>query len=201
MPEIIDKSYFAELRTAAPDTLCKKGQCSYTADKQQYSLEVWGVTYVIDLANEKIEHVTAIGPPLHEYFDLFVIYYLLRVKNIHPTEEWVSEKDLPGGSTFFRGPHLIPTERISKRFGNDLLGFKTWCEKLGGSPIDMADAAYRFSITADIPVAVLYWTGDEDFPAEAKVLYDRSVTENLTLDILFALGVGVCSRVSGADIE
>ncbi len=201
MPEIIDQSYFAELRNANPDQLCKNDRCSYIPDKQQYSLEVWGDQYLVDLINSKIDHVAAIGPPPHEYFDLFVIYYLLRVKDIHLREEWVSEKDLPGGPTFFRGPHLIPTDLISKRFGNDLQAFKTWCEKLGGSPIDMADAAYRFSITADIPVAVLYWTGDDDFPAEAKVLYDRSVTESLTLDILYALGVGVCSRVGGIDSE
>jgi hypothetical protein len=201
MTTIIDPSYFAELKKTHPETLCDKGRCIYLADKQQYSINIWGNRYLIDPANEKIEHFSAIGPPPHEYFALFAIYYLLRVKDIHLREEWVSEKDLPGGSTFFRGPHLIPTDLISRRFGNDLEGFKTWCEKLGGSPIDMADAAYRFSITAEIPVAVLYWIGDDDFPAEAKVLYDRSVTEIFTLDILFALGVGVCSRVSGADIK
>jgi hypothetical protein len=62
----------------------------------------------------------------------------------------------------------------------------------------MADAAFCFSITPDLPVAVLYWVGDEDFPAEAKILYDRSISELLTLDILFALAVGVCAGVSMA---
>jgi hypothetical protein len=64
----------------------------------------------------------------------------------------------------------------------------------------MADAAFSFSITPDIPVAVLYWIGDEDFPAEVKILYDRSITELLSLDILFALAVGVCARI-GTDIQ
>lgn len=200
MTTIIDQSYFAELKDADPRTLCEKGRCIYLADKKQYSLEVWGDTYLVDPANEKIDHLAASGPSPHDYFALFVIYYLLRVRGIRLRQEWVSEKDLPGGSTFFRGPHLIPTDLICRRFGNDLKGFKSWCENLGGSPIDMADAAYRFLITPDIPVAVLYWRGDDDFPAEAKVLYDRSVTESLTLDILYALGVGVCSRVSGKEI-
>ena len=196
MTDIIDKSYFTELDAANPETICRKGRCNYDADRHEYSLEVWGDQYLVDLSNSKIAHVVANGPPPHEYFDLFVMYYLLRVEGIPLSSEWVSEKDLPGGSTFFRGPHLIPTDLISKRFENDLQEFKACCENLGGTPIDMADAAFCFTITPDIPVAVLYWIGDEDFPAEAKILYDRSITELLTLDILFALAVGVCTRMN-----
>jgi len=196
MPEIIDTSYFIELEKVAPETLCREGRCRYSTERHQYFLDVWEHQYLIDLPNRKIECTLKADPPMHEYFDLFAMYYLLRVNDIPLREEWVSEKDLPGGPTFFRGPHQIPTDLITRRINNDLKQFKTCCEKLGGSPIDMADAAFRFSITPDIPVAVLYWIGDEDFPAEAKILYDRSITELLTLDILFALAVGVCDRFS-----
>ena len=195
MAEIIDKSYFVELNDAAPDKICRRGRCSYTADRHQYFLKVWGDQYLIDPNDSKIERMVATGPPVHEYFDLFIIYYLLRVRDIPLREEWVSEKDLPGGPTFFRGPHLIPTDLICNRFDNNLQYFKTFCENLGGTPIEMADAAFCFSITPDIPVAVLYWIGDEDFPAEAKILYDRSIIELLSLDILFALAVTVCTRI------
>jgi hypothetical protein len=200
MTEVIDKSYFTELETASPETLCRDGRCHYSVDLRQYSIEVWGDQYHFDLTNSKTKHVAAISPLPHKYFDLFVIYYLLRAKNIRLSGEWVSEKDLPGGSAFFRGPHQIPTELICKRFNNDLQQFKICCEILGGTSIEMADAAFRFSITPDIPVAVLYWIGDEDFPAEAKILYDRSVSELLSLDILFALAVGVCTRVGTAGL-
>ncbi len=127
--------------------------------------------------------------------NLFAIYYLLRVKDIPLSEEWISEKDLPGGATFFRGPHLIPTELISGQFGNDLHAFNIWCEKLGGIQIDLADSAFRFQITPDIPVVVLYWKGDEDFPAKAKMLYNRTINEQLPLNVIWALAVGVCGRL------
>ncbi len=195
MTNIIDKSYFHELDNAHPETLCRKGRCSYSAAKHQYSIEIWGDQFVIDPSNERIGHAAANNSPPHEYLDLFAIYYLLRVKDIPLQKEWVSEKDLPGGPTFFRGPHLIPTDLISKQFNNDLQKFRIRCTQLGGKPIDMADAAYRFSITDDIPMAILYWTGDEDFPPEAKILYDRSIAEQLSLDIVWTLAVGVCARL------
>ena len=199
MTEIIDKSYFLELSTASPATLCRQGRCSYDSITQQYSLSIWGEHYNIDVLRGRIDHPAAGSHPPHEYLDLFAMYYLLRGKDSALRGEWVSEKDLPGGPTFFRGPHLIPTELITKRFGNDLEEFNIRCGQLGGSQIAMADAAFRLAITADIPAAVLYWIGDEDFPAEAKILYDRSITDHLSLDIVWALAVGICARLGAAE--
>lgn len=195
MSGIVDKSYFTELKDANPETLCRNKRCSYNTDKEIYSLDVWGVRYLLDAENLKIEQIDPKLPLPHEYFTLFIIYYLLRVKHLPLNGEWISEKDIPGGPTFFRGPHLIPTELISGRFKDDLDAFKRRCKSLGGTPLELADVAYRFEITPDIPIAILYWVGDEDFPAEAKLLYDRSIIELLSLDILYALAVGVCSRV------
>ncbi|WP_459945162.1 DUF3786 domain-containing protein [Desulfocastanea catecholica] len=99
---------------------------------------------------------------------------------------------------YFRGPHLIPTKLISERFANDMVGFEKCCRDLGGVPLKLADAAFRFIVTPDIPVAVLLWQGDEDFPAEAGILYDRSMRTFLPLDILFALAVAICFRIGNA---
>jgi Domain of unknown function (DUF3786) len=197
MAEIIDQSYFTELAAADPTTICRKGRCSYLFDQRQFALQIWGAQFLIDPGKRKIEHRVASGSPFHQYFDVFIIYYLLRAQDISLSGEWISEKDLPGGPTFFRGPHQIPTDLITQRFDNDILEFKSCCARLGGSPLDMADAAFCFSLTPDIPVAVLYWRGDEDFPAEAKLLFDRSMTELLSLDVVFALAVGVCAKIGG----
>ncbi len=195
MTEIIDKSYFAELNDADPGMICRNGRCNYIADLHKYSIKVWEDKYIFDLTHSKIDHVIAAGPAPHIYFDLFVMYYLLRGKDILLSGEWISEKDIPGGPTFFRGPHQIPTDLITRRFGNNLQEFIICCGKMAGTPLEMADAAFSFLITPDIPVTVLYWIGDEDFPAEAKILYDKSIIELLSLDIIFALAVGVCTRI------
>ncbi len=132
---------------------------------------------------------------LHDYFYLFIVHYLLKSKEIELSNEWISEKDIPGGTTFFRGPHEIPTNLVSRRFNDDVKAFKNRSQQLQGSPLNLADAAYSFKITPRIPVAVLYWRGDDDFRAEAKILYDRTIAEHLPSDIVYALAVGVCERL------
>jgi hypothetical protein len=161
MTELIDQSYFQQLRDANPQEICRNGRCSFSADTQQYSLHIWGDLYLVDLANESMRYKLENSPPPHEYFFLLAIYYLLSTKDTSLLGEWISEKDLPGGSTFFRGPHRIPTDLITERFNNDLQEFKTRCEQLGGTPIDMADTAFCFSISTSKMVADYFKTFDE----------------------------------------
>lgn len=195
MTTYVDRNYFKELAKAIPGEICRGSRCTYDPANKHYALQIWGDEYIIDWTQGRIERSDAIMQPPHAYFYLFVVYYMLLLQDIKPSGELISEKDLPGGATFFRGPHLLPTKLISDRFGNDLQGFRDLCKKLGGTPLQLADAAFSFTITRDILVAVLYWTGDEEFPAEAKILYDKSISEHLPLDIVFALAFEVCTRI------
>ena len=197
MTTAVDHNYFKELAKASPTDICRQNRCSYDPTSKTYTLALWGDAYSINWEHETIQRCGANGRPPHEYFHLFIMFYLLLQRDMVLAGEWISEKDLPGGPTFFRGPHLLPTHRISERFANNLDGFCESCQKLGGAPLKLADAAFSFTIARDIPIAVLYWTGDEDFPAEAKILYDKGIA-NLPLDIVYALAVEVCSRIGAA---
>ncbi|MFH2046894.1 MAG: DUF3786 domain-containing protein [Pseudomonadota bacterium] len=195
MLQVIDKSYFTKLAGKNPKDICQKEFCKYDEVNKNYTLSVWGDKYILYPHEYKIECIgTTIKRP-HEYFYLFIIYYLLNSKQIEVSNEWISEKDLPGGATFFRGPHEIPTNLISELYGNNIEEFKKTCMQLSGTPLNMADAAFRFDITPRIPVAVLYWQGDEEFSPEVKILYDKNITKHLTLDIIFSLAVEICSRL------
>ena len=196
MTGLIDKIHFQELSEQDPADVCRRALCTFDDMNQSYALFVWGVEYRIFPYAFKIDCVLQSTQCLPDYFYLFVIHYLLKSKEIDIRNEWISEKDIPGGTTFFRGPHEIPTNMISRRFDSNITDFKKRCEYLHGIPLDMADAAYVFKVTHRIPVAVLYWKGDDEFPAESKILYDRTITEHLASDIIYALSVGICQRLA-----
>ena len=179
--------------------MCKRALCRYDPTENFYTLSVWGEEYKIFPHQLTIECVNKKTKGYHDYFYIFIMHYLLGSKETEIKNEWISEKDIPGGTTFFRGPHNIPTDFITNRFQNNIQQFKEKCEQFDGSSITMADAAYAFKITPRIPVAVLYWTGDKEFPAESKVLYDKSITDHFALDIIFALAVGICEKLGRPD--
>lgn len=195
MTHSIDKIHFQDLAEKDPEDICRRALCKYDDEKKFYTLSVWGDDYAIYPHEFKIDRMTRNLPEPHDYIYLFIIHYLLKSKEIEISNEWISEKDIPGGVTFFRGPHEIPTHLISNRFNNNINQFRQRCAQLHGNLLDMADAAYRIQITPHIPVAVLYWEGDEDFSPESKILYDKTITEHLASDIVFALAVEICTRI------
>jgi hypothetical protein len=195
MPNPSYDLYFEQLAGEKPEDVCKRALCEYDAVHGCYKLTMWGQNYEVFPKDNRIDRVGANPLDSGNYKFLFILQYLLNAKDIEIQNQWISEKDIPGGPTFFRGPHEIPTRLISRLFENDLEGFKNRSLKLQGSPMPMGDAAFWFEITPRIPVAVLYWIGDEDFPAEAKILFDKTITRHLALDIIFALAVLVCNRI------
>jgi hypothetical protein len=195
MTGLIDKVHFQELCQQDPTEVCRRALCKFDDINKFYSLFVWGVEYRIFPYQFKIDCIGKNNQSLPKYFQLFIVHYLLKSKEIQILNEWISEKDIPGGTTFFRGPHEIPTNLISLRFKSNIKEFKKKCEQLHGIPLDMADAAYSFKITTRVPVAVLYWKGDGEFPVESKILYDRTISEHLASDVIYALSVGICERL------
>jgi hypothetical protein len=195
MTNSIDESYFIELAEKNPEDVCRIAICDYDPEKKGYRISVWGEDYGIYPNESKIVRLQDDDLDVGHLLKLFIIYYILRSKDIPISNEWISEKDIPGGATFFRGPHKIPTHVIETRYEDNIEEFREICEHLDGVPLDMADAAYAFEITPRIPVAVQFWDKDDEFSAEAKILFDKTIAEHLAPDIIFCLTVEICRRI------
>ncbi len=194
MTDLINNDHFLELAKLDPSDVCRRASCNFDAIRNCYSLSVWGTVYTIYPDKGEIKCADEPGR-LHEYFELFAVHYLLSAQDVPVINEWISEKDIPGGVTFFRGPHDIPTSLITAKVDNSLNAFRKFCLKRGGVPLKMADMAFAFRITDRIPVALLYWVGDDEFPPESKLLFDRTLPHHFALDIVFALAVGICKEL------
>lgn len=195
MPYLIDSLHYRDLAEMNPEEVCRRALCEYDPIQRHYRVQVWGDRYAVCPHEERIFRLGGQDETNHDYFNIFLIHYLLQTKQIEIKNEWISEKDIPGGATFFRGPHEIPTQWISQRYGNRLSDLGGRCSDLHGIPFEMADLAYRFQITPRIPVAVLYWEGDEAFLPEAKILYDSTICDHFAPDVVFALAYEICFRL------
>ncbi len=196
MNDLVDTANYEDLKACDPKEVTQRIGCAFDSELNQYVVNIWEYEYVVDLNIFQIHPKGGENlPAYHGFIDLFILYYLMKSKNTQPSGEWVSEKDIPGGAAFFRGPHTLPTSDITNRFEDDLSGFELVCKAAEGLPLELADKAFVFQITPTIPVAVLYWQGDKDFPSEAKLLFDRTIQDHLPLDIIYSLAVGVCYRL------
>jgi hypothetical protein len=193
--ENIDQTNFLDLKALNPEEVIARTGCRFDKTHNQYLLDVWGCQYCVDLKTNEVRPQGLSIKTYNNYLYLFILFFLLKSKNILLSGKWVSQKDIKGGEAFFRGPHTLPVDKITDRFGDDIDLFKKECKKLNGVTLDLADAAFVFQITPTLPVAVLFWQGDEDFPSEAKLLFDSTIDQHLPLDIIYALAVEICHQL------
>lgn len=196
MADNLNEIHFNDLKSCNPDDVTDRTGCLFNVRSGEYTVNVWGKDYIVAPERYQIAPKKDGGSTYQDFLYLFILHYLTNGKKIPPSGNWVSEKDIPGGEGFFRGPHLLPVRLIVESVNDNLSVFEKKCELLNGSRIDFADAAYCFNITPVIPVAVLYWQGDDDFPGEAKLLFDKTIDQHLALDIIYALGVEICHALS-----
>jgi uncharacterized protein DUF3786 len=201
MKAAIDACHFQDLAEKDPEDVCRRALCRYDGNKGFYTLSVWGEDYCIFPEESRIMRLGDDNSNIKTFLSLFMVHYLLTAKETPISKEWISGKDIPGGSTFFRGPHEIPAYLIEKRYGDNMTGFSGACEILGGTPLDMADRAYSFRIAPRIPVAILLWKGDDEFPVKSKMLFDRSIIDHLALDIVLALAAEVIEKIAQFPID
>ena len=53
------------------------------------------------------------------------------------------------------------------------------CEKLGGRPIRQGEVGYELDAFACMPLCVTFWDADDEFEAQANILFDADITDFL----------------------
>ena len=152
-----------------------------------YDLPTPGGRLRLDPSARRFEFEAADGAADAPSLGLAALVYLARTGAASPSGEWISPCELPSGAAFFRGPHDVPAAAIAERFGRDVDSFRAACERLGGRPLPFGDAAYALDLFPRLPVAVLVWRADDEFPARAAMLVDRRIERSYPLDGVLAM--------------
>jgi hypothetical protein len=110
-------------------------------------------------------------------------------------DHWVSLRELPNGAFYERAFQGYSGNRLMRAFKNDLEGFREAAGQLSGEPLSIGDAAFRFWALPRIPLAIVYWAGDEEFPPSAQVLFDASACNYHNLEMLAHMGEMICGQL------
>ena len=193
----LDARFFAQLAELPADEVCRQALCRFDPARGCFQLEAWGELCEVFPRAAEIRPLAGARPVSSE-LGLAIVFYLMESQDLPLANEWVSEKDVPGGVSFFSGPHAIPGHLVATRFGADAPAFRRVCRSLGGAPLVMGDAAFAFRVLPRAPVAVILWQEDDEFPADVRLLFDRTISQHLPLDVIFGLCEEVCHRLAGA---
>lgn len=187
-PETWEKLERANARDVVERTGVRfnRGKCCFEVDSLNQ-------VFLVYPQKKKIETDELTGQVLLTRLSHFLkpvlLNYLLQAKNVSLSEEYVTPSGLKGGETFFGGSHELPFQGLLKMFDleNEKLEKVAW--RLGGVKAEFGDLSFKLSPLPKVPVVVVFWKGDEEFPPQAKIMYDRTVELHLPLDLTWSVAM------------
>jgi hypothetical protein len=122
-------------------------------------------------------------------------YYLTLTDGTQPTGRWISFTELPDGRFYTRAFQGYTGDVLQRVIGADLAVFEQAALACRGEHFNLGDAAFAFQALPHVPVLVVAWLGDEDFPGSYQVLFDATAPHHLTTDGCAILGSALVRRL------
>ena len=116
--------------------------------------------------------------PLQE--QVLILHYLSAAEIPTASGHWISYREIPGATFYFGAFIKRAVDPLKKVFGQNLTGFTKAAGQLHAKKIDNGDAAFEFKVLPAVPLQLIIWSGDEEFPPEANILFDNTVGKILS---------------------
>lgn len=158
-------------------------------DEQYLYLRFVGYLYRIDRKTGRVDKEIS-GDWNREktgFDEVMSIYDMLCNENGRPVLSgvWQSVKEMnrvkSGGKTLESGLNT----RQEAFFSGKQEALAAACRALGGTPAPVGDVAFYLSIFDCLPVYFQFWEGDEEFPAQIRVLWDKNTMNHLHFETTF----------------
>jgi len=142
--------------------------------------------YLIDRARGEVYPPPGSEPaPISDR--LIILHYLVTATGTPARGELVTFKDLPEGHMYYPTFYKRTVKLLLKKFGAAPAGIVEAAASLGGVRAEMGDAAVTVQALPKVAVTWVLWRGDEEFPAEGSVLFDRGIADCLPTEDIAVL--------------
>ena len=181
------------LRASDPEEIRRRGGLD-RSDDERLELLVLGKEYSIDWPDLVVRGPD--GEACPEEFQILLLDYLRGGDGSRPVGKWIGFQELSDGTFYRHAFQGYSGDQLVRDFSGDVGAFRRAAEALDGTPVDLGDAGYAFRALPHVPLAVVWWDGDEEFPANAMVLFDAVADRYLPTDGLAILGRMLCRRLA-----
>jgi len=178
------------LRDLKPADVCRNAMVSFDDATGTYLLKSFGMDLSVAPENKSIYSEAPYADLLLNrlgYFSrLSIPLYLISAMDIPLTGRLVQPGNVKGGDIFFRGSHVLPLDKLALKYGNDKAGFLKRGTDLGGMQMNYGDASVKLFPFPRLPVVIILWQEDDEFPPRVDILFDSTCEFHLALDILWS---------------
>lgn len=160
-----------------------------------FRLAFFGEEYVISSGDFSVHRVDS-DQRSSSFTQSLIVTYLATADGTTPSSRWVGFRELPDGLFYAQAFRGYTGVRLVHGLEGQIEAFRSAAEALGGKPLGaIGDAGYAFTVLPRLHLAVVYWRGDEEFPSQARVLFEDSAANYMPTDGLAILGSQLVGRI------
>ena len=112
--------------------------------------------------------------PLQE--QVLILHYFQAPSGDVPAGHWVAYREIRDASFYFSAFVKRAVDPLKKVFGGQPAALEKPARLLGGRSLeDIGDTAWGFLLFPRVPIQLIVYAGDEEFPPEANILFDRTI--------------------------
>ncbi len=181
------------LRQVKPGKLALRSGCQRDADGN-FRLTFFGQEYVVSGGDFAVRRADS-GEEVSSFTQSLILTYLATADGTTPSSRWIGFRELPDGMFYVQAFQSYAGGRLARELRGGIAAFRRAAESLGGEPLDIGDAGFSFTVLPRVHMALVYWQGDEEFPSQARVLFEDTAAHYLPTDGLAILGSQLVGRV------
>ncbi len=178
--------------------VCGRTKAVFDERAGAYLLRSFGIDFYVNPCEMLISCPSECGSfflgKLKDFFKLAVLYYMSHARDIPPTGRLIRPVDVKGGHRFSAGTHVLPVSVIAQKFAKDKEGFIRKGQEYGAEVVNgTGDAYVRFYPLPRVPISLILWLEDEEFPPQVDLFFDSTCEFQLVLsDIVWAVAMMCC---------
>ena len=173
-----------EIRERNPLHLCRLGGALFTrqgGDSAVIELQFLNRMITITWPDLSFSQDQKGEVPIKE--KIIILHYLNGVKREQTGEEWISYKDIPSARFYLDAFNRRVKQPLMDAFGKQPDRLVSCAKDLyGATDSSFGDISVLIQALPKVPVALALWRGDEEFPPDGAILFNRSIQDILSAE-------------------
>ncbi|NLN53459.1 MAG: DUF3786 domain-containing protein [Firmicutes bacterium] len=154
-----------------PHTMAELSACPYDEAASCFTVAYLGQNYTVSYPAGQVS--SAAGKEADLITSILLLHYLSGASGVEAADSWISFKELQGGAIYIDPFQKRAINPLVKGFGRKPEAFSKAAELLGGQRAAFGDLSYLIPVLPRIPLILILWQGDEEFPPNGNILFDR----------------------------
>ena len=165
---------------------CRKSGTQYLDSQKAIIIEYLHQKYLITLVNVGVSLMDK-SKEVPIWDKIILLHYFTQAKGTPVSNKLISFKELPEGAGYFPTFYKRAIKPLVIHFGNEPHRLPEMAKLLGGQEADYGDVSVTINALSRVPLTLVLWRGDAEFPPEGSIMFDRSISDYLPTEDIIVL--------------